>query len=271
MDAALSARRLSRLGAWGIALTLVVVAASALLRLGTTLDAGGNVSAELSAGLQRWVRPAHRLAASGVAIVALLAVVVAFASRPVGARRFAVLAAIAGLTTLLAILGPLTPGYGLAAVTIANAVGGIALACAFAWLDERASPFPARTVSLVAMGALALVLAHGALGTAASAAAMHGERGLDPWHVASGPVVVAVATCAAGFGSRSLRAPALRWTVFGAALAQMALGMMLAALPASRVASWSHAMGAFALALALAALAARAAGTPRAPASSDGG
>lgn len=251
MDPALSERTLDRLALAGAALTVVVVAASALLRLGTTLDAGGNVAAELPAMLRVPVRLAHRIAASGVAIVAVAAVIVALAGR-VARARAAPLAAVVALTALLAIVGPLTPGHRFAAVTVANALGGVALACAFLWL--RGSP-GARATSLAALAALAVLFAHAGLGTAASAASMHGEHALDAWHVAAGPAIAAIVVAAATQGRHAAPARALRWTLVGFAVAQMALGMALLAAPAARPLAWAHALGACAVALALAALA----------------
>ena len=261
MAEALTARRLALLATGGVALTFVVVAASALLRLATTLDAGGNATSRLPATVEAITRLAHRICASGVAIVALAVMVVAFASRPVPRARLAAIAVIVLLTAMLAAIGRYTPGYRFLPVTIANALGGIALACAFMWLRMQSTggaDVEGRTaVSRGAMLALAVVLAQAGVGTAASALAMHGVRTLEPWHVASGFAVAGIAVAVAAYRYRE--AGAARAWILALALGQMGIGFVLAAADAQRgiPGAWVHAMLACALALALTALAAR--------------
>jgi hypothetical protein len=263
MAEALTARRLAALAAGGVALTFVVVAASALLRLATTLDAGGNATSRLPATVEAIARLAHRISASGVGIVALAVLVVAFTSRPVPRARLAAIAVIVLLTAMLAAIGRYTPGYRFLPVTIANALGGIALACAFMGLRmqaTRSAQTAGRTaVPVAATLALAVVLVQAGVGTAASALAMHGVRTLEAWHVASGFAVVGIAVAVAAYRYRDGGGRVQRAWIFAIALAQMALGFVLAAADAQRgiPGAWVHAMLACALALALTALAAR--------------
>jgi hypothetical protein len=263
MAEALTARRLAALATAGVALTFVVVAASALLRLGTALDAGGNAASRLPATVEATARLVHRISASGVGIAALAAAIVAFASRPVPRARLAAIGAIVVLTGFLAAIGRYTPGYRFLPVTVGNALGGIALACAFMWLRmqaTRSAGIEGRTaVSRAATLALAIALVQAGVGTASSALAMHGVRTMEPWHVASGFVVAGIAVAVAVYRYREAGGRAARAWIFALALAQMALGFALAAADAQRgiPGAWAHAMLACALALALTALAAR--------------
>ncbi|HSN20232.1 MAG TPA: hypothetical protein VLS49_06125 [Usitatibacter sp.] len=244
MDAALNDRRLARVAAAGVAFTVVVVAASALLRLGTTLDAGGNAASTLAPALESVARIAHRVSASAVGLLAIAAIVLALRDRPVPCGRRAGLVAIVVFTAVLAAIGRYTPGYRFTGVTVANAVLGVALAAAFAWLRLQSADRGAR-LPRARLLVLAAVLAEIALGTAASAAAMHGRLAFEPLHVALGPAVAALAAWAA-LGQRG--------GIAALAIAQMALGIALAAMGASRAlpGQWLHAMLACALVLALA-------------------
>jgi hypothetical protein len=240
-----------------------VVAASALLRLGTTLDAGGNAASILPAALEAGVRIVHRVSASIVGILALAALVLAWRARPVPGERLAALVAIAALTLLLAGIGRYTPGYRFVPVTVLNSVAGVALACAFVWLRGEALRRGAerdRVVALAAGLALLGLLAELKFGTAASASAMHGLPGaFEPLHVALGPVALGVAVFAAALRQRGSPSRRLRAAIAALAAAQMAFGMTLAAMGSARgmPAAWIHAMLGCAIAMALAALAAR--------------
>lgn len=246
MAAALSGRGLGRVALAGVACSIVVVAASAFLRLGTRLDAGGNALSMLPPGLASSVRLAHRVCASAAGLAALAAVILALRARPVTPPRRLALAAVVGATAILAAIGPLTPGYRLVGVTVANATLGVALASAFAWLWADARGAHADGTQPAALLVVLALLAEIALGTAASAQAMQGRLAFEPLHVALGPVAAALAAWAA-----------IRHGGWIAALAvvQMGLGMALAAMGASRgVASeWAHAMLACALCVVLAA------------------
>lgn len=265
-------RLLAGIARWGAALAFVVVAASALLRLGTSIDAGGNATSTLAPALESFARIAHRIAASAVGLLAVAALIVALRERPVPCARRAPLVAIVAFTLVLAAIGRYTPGYRFLGVTVANAVLGVALACAFALLqtgtrrtrrntegtekgeERRRKWLPTQesrgAIPLVRMLVLAAVLVEIGLGTAASAAAMHGRFAFEPLHVALGPVVAGLVAWIA------LRE---RGWIAALAVMQMALGMALAAMGAARgiPGEWLHAMLACALAVALTACAAR--------------
>jgi hypothetical protein len=249
MATALNDRRLARVAGWGAAFAVVVVAASALLRLGTRLDAGGNAVSMLAAALESLARLAHRVSASLVALVALAAVVLAIRARPVPCGRRAALAAIVLATVALAAIGRYTPGYRFVGVTVANATLGVLLAAAFAFLRAQANDGARKGPRVAPLLVLVAVLAETALGTAASAEAMHGRVAFEPLHLALGPVVAALAVWAA------IR---YRGGIAAIAVAQLGLGIALAALGASRgvPGEWLHAMLACALAIALASRAA---------------
>jgi len=232
---------LAAVGRWGAALAFVVVAASALLRLGTSLDAGGNAASTLAPALESSARIVHRAAASAVGLLVIAALALALRQRPVPCRRRAALAAIVVCTLGLAAIGRYTPGYRFAGVTVANAVLGVALACGFASLavERQTAIRPAYVIGILA------VLAQVGLGSAASAEAMHGRLAFEPLHVALGPVVAAVV---AWIAVRD------RGWIAVLAVLQMALGMALMVPGAARglPGEWLHAMLACALAVVLA-------------------
>ncbi len=247
--------------------TVVVVAVSVLLRLGTGVDDAGYAASIIPAGVETAARLAHRLAATGVAVLALLAVV-AVRSRKVPRPQVAAVAAIAILTASLAAIGPFTTGYRVAWVTVANVVCGIALACAFWGLRVAClAPAAASARAAIIPGlALAAVLAHAGLGAAASAQAMRGARGLDPLHVSLGIAVLGIAV-ASSVRRDARGAVAIDLAVVILALLQLVLGLFLAAGEARALAMQGvHAILACALALALTTRAARALGQRAPPA-----
>jgi hypothetical protein len=158
--------------------------------------------------------------------------------------------AIVVATVVLAAIGRHTPGYRFLGVTVANATLGLLLAAAFAFLRAQVNDGARKGFGVAPLLVLVAVLAETALGTAASAEAMHGRLAFEPLHVALGPVVAALAVWAA------IR---YRGGIAAIAAAQLALGIALAALGASRgvPGEWLHAMLACALAIALARAAAR--------------
>lgn len=248
--------RLASIGRFGALLTLVVVAASVLLRLGTSLDAGGNASSTLPAPIEAGVRLTHRIAASAVALLALAAAYFVARARPIPRARLGAAVSIVLLTAFLATIGRYTTGYSLPWVTVGNVAGGMALACAFWWLREASSnaePTVDRHTRF-ARFTLAAVLVHAAMGALADAMAIRGTVSLDPLHIAFGPLVVAVVVVAA---LRNLdRGRGIAALVAALAVTQLALGMALAATGArSIIAGWPHAMIAGILGLGLVGLA----------------
>ncbi|MEO5677690.1 MAG: hypothetical protein ABIQ84_09085 [Usitatibacter sp.] len=246
-------RTLATAGLWGAILTLVILAMSVLLRLGTELNAGEAVST-LPAGVEQSARILHRVAAMGVGILVAWTLVATWRERPVPRARLVPIACVVAITLLLSMIGRYTPGYKLDAVTVANVVGGIALASAFWWL--RAAGGPARGAGdRVALTALGVLFALAALGAVADAAAMRGERAFEPLHLLLAAVFVVLVAVAAWRGRRR-GATAISLVVLVAA--QFGLGLTLIDTPGARpmALAWAHAMIACALALLLVGLAA---------------
>ena len=260
-----AARLLRRVGHWGALLTLAVLAASMLMRLTTAIDAEGAARSGLPEAIEAAARLGHRLAAMGVSVLALLAAMIAFTTRPAPPGRLVAVALVLALTVFLAVLGRYTPGYRAAIVTVGNVVGGIGLACAFWWLRERSSgivPIARSREAALAWLAFAALVAQSGLGAATSALAMHGQRTLDPLHLAMGIAFAAFAALAAWPHRRRPGSARLALAVVLLVAFQFALGLFLASAVLGRPwpLAWTHAMGACALAIALTALAARSRG-----------
>jgi heme A synthase len=169
---------LQRIGAAGALLALLILAASILLRLATVFDAQGRSSSTLAPMVEHIVRLAHRLSASGVALLALWAVVLCWRCRRVAPQWARPTAWIVASTLILAVIGPLTSGYRLGAITVLNVSFGVLLLMSFWWLQEAAllgpnRPTPLDKFSWAALTALLLQMASGA---GASAWEMQGLR-----------------------------------------------------------------------------------------------
>ena len=160
-----------RLGTAGTGLTLVVLGASMLLRLATDWAADGQAQSVLPPVVEHATRLAHRLAASGVSLVALCAVLLAWMQRRTNRRMVSTTACLVAATVVLAGIGPLTPGYRVAAITVLNVGVGMVLLLAFWWMRESSARMPYRPWMLprVARLALAALILHTATGAAASA------------------------------------------------------------------------------------------------------
>jgi len=236
-------RALVATGRWGAILTLVILAMSVLMRLGTRIDDGQAVSL-LAPGVEVAARIAHRIAAMAVGALAAWALVAGWQARPLPRATTGAIAGVVGLTLMLAMIGRLTPGYRLDAVTVANVVGGIALAAAFWWLHAGAAEAP-RGDGLAAV-ALALLLGLAALGAGADAAAMRGESAFFSVHLGLGAAFTLVALAAAWRQRR--RRAAIAVAVL--CIIQLALGFLLAGARPLGLA-WAHALSACVLALAL--------------------
>ena len=244
-------RTLAATGLWGALLTIVILAMSVLLRLGTQLEAGEGVST-LPAGVETWARVAHRVAAMGVGILAALAFVAAWRGESPPRPSMRAAGAVVALTVLLAVIGRYTPGYRVDVVTVLNVAGGVALAEAFWALRPRGAAPP----DPLALGALVLLLVLAALGAAADVVAMRGARAFGPLHLWVAAIFVCLALSAA-WRQRRRRFAAAATAVLTAA--QFALGFALLASPELRplALGWLHAMIACALALLLVSLALR--------------
>lgn len=217
------------LGTAGAALALVILGASVLLRLTTQWDSSGVAVSTLAPATERAVRLTHRLTASGVGLLAIVVWVLVWLRRRAPGSFWMPTAWMVGATVLLAAIGPLTPGYRYASVTVANVVAGTILLMSCWWLREAAAlgagTATARHPWLTA-GVLAF-LAHIGSGAAASAWEMRGLHWVAYLHIVSAIVLL----FAVGEvlwernGDRPLSRLATAMTVL--LFAQMALGVML--------------------------------------------
>ncbi|HET7670183.1 MAG TPA: hypothetical protein VFK84_07230 [Burkholderiales bacterium] len=140
-------RRPEALAAAALALVLIVVAASAAIRLGAQEPVLGAL------------RLAHRTAASLEVLVLAGLAWLAWRTRQAGAATAAAIA----LTVMLSAIGIVAGQRPSPAASMANIVGGLALAACFAWMLAPARAWP-RRAGLFA----ALLLAQGVLGAALS-------------------------------------------------------------------------------------------------------
>lgn len=118
-------RTLARTAGFGAALVFVVVASSAWLRIAAG-DPGCPPGGCESFGLADAVRLAHRIAAMGVAVVALLVVALAWRAPGRPLLRIASIAILA-LVGVLAVVGRASAGNPAPTVVLANLLGGLVL------------------------------------------------------------------------------------------------------------------------------------------------
>ncbi len=157
---------LRRLLQLAFALALVVVGASATLRLAANgigcepwpaCYGGADTAAAANATpLARALRLSHRIAASAFALVALAAVALGWRRWASGQRIAG--AALLAATALLAWIGRHTPSP-LPAVTLINLLGGFALLALLAYLLAARPPGAAAAAPIGALAALAVALA----------------------------------------------------------------------------------------------------------------
>ncbi|GMV57554.1 MAG: hypothetical protein AMXMBFR72_06690 [Betaproteobacteria bacterium] len=234
-------------------------------------------------------RSTHRIAASAFALVALAAVVLGWRRWGGPARAAAVVLLV--VTAALALIGRYTPSA-LPAITLANVLGGLALAGCVAFLIS-AQRVVARYVPphrhpralAVVLALLAVQAASGTMISARSAGAacaiecseawlpgaarlwnplepgtavdlLRRERGGEPLHALhrlGGIVVAVLAVAAASASTRRPGTPYVRAVVGASALA-LALGLALAAYEGPLAVAVAHALAAGALVAACAAL-----------------
>lgn len=176
-------RLLARASAAGALLVLIVIVASAFLRLvqfgvgcadwpscyAAAPPAPGADSSPY-AMIVPWMRVAHRLAAAAVGVV-VLAVTAATWSRPRRRTEILIAAALLALTLFLAVLGRATPGSQLPAVTLGNVLGGMAMLGLFWWLRLETTVLPrsgSPPLLLAGVFGLALLAVQFGLGTLVS-------------------------------------------------------------------------------------------------------
>lgn len=186
----LSIRTLNAIGALGTLLALAILGASILLRLTSEIAADGTVHSTLASELENMVRLVHRLAAASVGLMAVLVTALGWMQRGVAPPQAtkAIMWLVAA-TVLLAVIGPLTPGYRYNSVTIANVVAGTVLLGACWWLREVLSfgpPAPHAVAHPMLRMAFAVLVVHVGLGAAASALEMRGTHWVAFVHAGTG-------------------------------------------------------------------------------------
>ncbi len=244
-----------RLGKLGAALALAILGASVLLRLATELTPEAH--SVLPPALEQATRWLHRICASTVALLALGVVLRYRLDRATGTAQLQPTLWIVATTVLLALIGPLTPGYRVAAITVLNVSLGVLLLMAFWWLRESAASDGAQRGPMggLARGTLIAFIAHIATGAGASACQMLGLHWPVWLHLAS--AVLCLALLAALLiekrrsGARAQAGKRLEYLLF----TQLALGAVLLWLEQRPLGlSFAHAMLTPFLAMALVSL-----------------
>ena len=148
-------------------------------------------------------------------------------------------------TVILALIGPLTPGYRLAGVTVVNVGCGVLLLLSFWWLRESAAPDAAgnRPLDAFSWAAMVALLVQVGTGAAASAWEMHAVHWPALVHLASG-LFCAILVGSVLLDQRSKPGPlGRRWLVAGLLAGQLLLGYLLMWQDERSVAlSFAHAM-----------------------------
>ena len=180
-------RSLRAIGSIGSILALTILGASILLRLTTAFDADGAALSQLPSEVENAIRMVHRLAAASVGILAMAAAVLGWRTRAAMPHVVKPIAWIVAVTVLLALIGPMTPGYRFSAVTIANVVAGTALVAACWWLRETlvVVPSPVAPRDSILSFTIAVFAVHVGLGAAASAYAVRGAHWVAFLHTGS--------------------------------------------------------------------------------------
>ncbi len=227
-------RPLQAIGSVGSALALAILGASILLRLTTVFGGDGQPISTLPPAIESAVRLLHRLAASGVGLLALSAAILCWRRRPWVANALMPTAWIVSATVLLAVIGPLTPGYRFAAVTVTNVVLGTVLLMACWWLRESlaAAPTRQRAHDPLLIPALIVFLVHVGSGAAASAFEMRGIRWLAFIHMGSAVLVFLFVGAILWVRHGRERLTRLVGTMTLLLAAQIALGLVLIAMDA---------------------------------------
>lgn len=248
---------LQRIGTVGAGLTLTILGASILLRLTTVFTVAGDAVSTLPPALEVATRLLHRLCASGVALLALCAMLLCWTERRSASHLSLPIAWIVAATFILALIGPLTPGYRLAVITIVNVSVGMVLLMAFWWLRESAASDAAtrQPVAAFSWAAISIFIAHVASGAAASAWQMLGVRW--PVFVHLGSLVLCIILIGATVLEFHRARPLER--LFGGVAAVLALQLLLGYVLAWQETrplwlSFSHALLSPVLALALVSL-----------------
>lgn len=147
---------LRRFATVGVVLVFAVIVASAYLRLTQSglgcadwpACYGAAPSLAIPVAEPPWLvgvmRVAHRISAAAVGFVVIVITVVCFGAARRNFKQRWVAGLLLGLTLFLALLGAVTPGAQLPAVTLGNLLGGMVMLGLFGWLRlEAVSPPPA--------------------------------------------------------------------------------------------------------------------------------
>jgi heme A synthase len=220
-------RSLQAIGTLGAVLALAILAMSVLLRLTTVFAADGATISTLPAAIEGVARMVHRLAASSVGLLALIATIHCWRHRRVVSSAVIPVASIVAATLMLAVIGPLTPGYRFTAVTVANVVGGTVLLAACWWLRERLAAMSTGQHALrpLLKAALIVFFIHVTTGATTSALEMRGIHGFAIIHQASAMLAIILLGAILWDKQRPLRLArlftAMKWLLG----AQIALGL----------------------------------------------
>ena len=223
------AKPLAAMGTAGAALALVILGASVLLRLSTEFDSSGVPVSTLPAAIENAVRLTHRITAASVGLIAIALTLMCWLRKAELSYAFKPAAGIVAATILLAVIGPLTPGYRYASVTIANVVGGSMLLMACWWLREASNSCTRPTIGSHTTVLVALISFLSHIGTGAATSALH-IRGLD-WvvyvHIASAMLFLFSAGDVLWVRSRHPSKSKLAIHLTGILLLQIAMGAIL--------------------------------------------
>lgn len=181
-------RALRATGVIGALLALTILGASILLRLTTVFGTDGVPHSNLSVDIENATRMVHRLAASSVALLALVASILSWFKRVELPSAVRPTVWIVAATVLLAVIGPITPGYRFIAVTVANVVAGTVLLASCWWLHEALAT-ESRSAAMqhpLLRVTIAVFIVHVGLGAAASAYEMREIHWVAFLHSGSG-------------------------------------------------------------------------------------
>lgn len=186
-----SAGGLRAIGALGTLLALAILAASILLRLTTHFGVDGVPLSSLSSENESAIRMVHRLAATSLGLLTLAAAILCWIRRSSLPEAVQPVVWMVASTLLLAVIGPLTPGYRYSAVTVANVVAGTALLAACWWLREVLADSSASGIGQQPQirFTAAIFFLHIGLGAAASDFAMRGIHWVSFVHSGSAMLV----------------------------------------------------------------------------------
>lgn len=175
------------IGSIGAVLAFTILGASILLRLTTTFATDGATVSLLPSAIEDATRLVHRLAAAGLGLLALVAAILCVMQRTRLPQAVKPVVWMVACTVLLAVIGPLTPGYRYHSVTVANVMTGTVLLMACWWLRVVlvSAPTIAKPMQPMVRGTLALLVVHVGLGAAASAFAARGTHWVSFVHSGS--------------------------------------------------------------------------------------